>query len=368
MARTTAQSRPDQGHTHQPNGAAAAIERCPWCGSKITRNEFERIRLEIADRERERAAAAEQQFRQQFAREHQKALATAKTEVDKARKDASALVAQAKRNAAAREAAIRQQAMEAAAAALGPKIASAVNAEKARGQVERHKLTQELDRLKARLEQRRANELGDEAEVDLFEALRHEFPGDRIVRVAKGQSGADVLHDVVHQGTVVGRLVLDSKNHGRWSNSFVSKIASDLITHRGDHAIVSSTLMPTGVRQPFHLIDGVIVAQPARVVVLVALLRRHLVALHLLKLGNAGRDEKRDDLYAFITSERCAQLFDRIGSLTSALSGLDEKEESAHRTVWKRRTELIRSIQGIHSEFTAEIETILGRAPMEASS
>lgn len=330
------------------NGIDAA-PRCPYCGAPLTRKEFDEARRRIEAH---------------FAEEHQQLATKAQAEIDKAQRQAAAVIAQAKRDAAAREAAIKQQAAEAAAAGLAPKIASAVNAEKARGQVERHKLTQELDRLKARLEQRRANELGDEAEVDLFEALRHDFPGDKIARVQRGRAGADILHDVVHQGVIVGRLVLDSKNHGRWSNSFVSKIASDLISHRGDHAIVSAAVMPAGVRQPFHLIDGVIVAQPTRVVVLVALLRRHLIALHLLKVGNAGRDEKRDDLYAFITSERCAQLLDRIGSLTNALSGLDEKEESAHKTVWKRRSELLRSIQGIHTEFTAEIETILGRASM----
>jgi hypothetical protein len=355
-------------HTHTAIGSAGEdTERCPWCGSEISRSRFSALQRKIAEQERERLGKVEQTLKAQFVTAQQQAAAKAKTEIEKALKDAAALVAKAKRGGAAREAAIKQQATQAAMAALAPKISEAVNAEKARGYAERQKMTEELDRLKARLEQRRANELGDEAELDLYEALRREFPGDQIARVPKGRNGADILHDVMHHGVVVGRLVLDSKNHGRWSSTFASKIASDLITHRGDHAIVSSNVMPAGVRQPFHLVDGVIVAQPARLVVLVTLLRRHVIAMHL-KAGNLRRDGKRDELYAFIASERCTQLLDRIGSLTNTLSGLDEKEESAHRTVWKRRTELIRSIQGIHSEFTAEIETILGRAPVEASS
>jgi uncharacterized protein DUF2130 len=363
----TVNARSKQRHAHKSNGADLA-ERCPWCGSLITRAEFQRIRKKIEEQERSRVAKVEQNLRQQFARDQERAATNAKAEMDKARREAAALITQTKRDAAAREATIRQEAAKAATAALAPKITEAVNAEKQRAYSEKLKLTEQLDEMKRRLEQRRANELGEQAEVDLYEALLREFPGDQIARVPKGRNGADVLIDVVHQGAVAGRLVLDSKNHGRWSNSFVSKVATDLITHRGDHAIVSSTAMPAGVQQPFHLVDGVIVAQPARVVTLVALLRRHIVATYLLKLGNSMRDEKRDELYSFITSDRCAQLLARISGLTNDLSELDGKEESSHRSVWKRRSELIRSIHTVHSEFTAEIDQIIGGTMTEPSS
>src|SRR5689334_12011607 len=56
-------------HTHKPNGTDSANERCPWCGSPISRSEFERIRDEIAKQERARAAKTEQSLRQQFARQ-----------------------------------------------------------------------------------------------------------------------------------------------------------------------------------------------------------------------------------------------------------------------------------------------------------
>jgi len=346
-------------HNRKPNGGSANKETCPYCGQPVTTAQ---IRERLRDQEARRVRELETNIRVHFERQQQDTAAKARAEIEKAQREAAAQVAKAKRDGAARETAIRQQATQAATAALTPKITEAVNAEKVRGYAERQKMTEELDRLKARLEQRRANELGDEAEIDLYEALRREFPGDQITRVPKGRNGADILHDVVHQGAVVGRLVLDSKNHRRWLNGFVTKVASDLITHRGDHAIISSAVMPAGIRQPFHLIDGVLVAQPARVVALVMLLRRHVIATHLLKLGNSDRNEKRDQIYAFITSDRCTQLLDRISSLSDDMLGLDAKEESAHRGVWKRRSELIRAIHTVHSEFTAEIEHIMSGA------
>src|SRR4051794_39012684 len=99
-------------HSHKPNGIAVEdMESCPWCGSPISRAEFHRIRDQIAEQERARAAKVEQTLKQQFARE---------------------------------TAAIRKQATATAAAALAPKIAeavsAAVNAEKQRAYGEHLKL------------------------------------------------------------------------------------------------------------------------------------------------------------------------------------------------------------------------------------
>jgi hypothetical protein len=315
--------------------------------------EIEKIRLASAKRE--------VTIRQEAAKAAEAVLAP---QIEKARKDAAAQVDKVKRDAAAREAAVRQAAAKAATAALAPKIAEAVNTEKQRSYHERLQLTEQLEVIQRKLEKQTAGELGEEAEVDLFEALRREFSGDQIVRVPKGRNGADILHDVIHQGVVVGWLVLDSKNHGRWSSRFVSKLASDLVVHRGDHAIpsLSSSAFSAGAPRQLHVIDRVIIAHPARLVVLAMLLRRQIIAAHVLRLGNTERNEKRDKLYDFIVSDRCSQLLDRIGSLSDDVLELDAKEESTHRTVWRKRTDLVKAIQSANNEFLSEIETLIGGA------
>lgn len=180
-------TRPNGHEAHRKAGVAEV--RCPYCGQPISRKEFEEIRARIEADERARVAKVEQNLKDRFAREQQQVTAKAAAEIEKARKDAAAQVAAAKRQAAARESAIRQEATKAATAALVPRITAAVNAEKERAFGEKLKLTEQLDLMKHRLEQRRANELGDEAEIDLYEALRREFPGDQIARVQKGRNG-----------------------------------------------------------------------------------------------------------------------------------------------------------------------------------
>ena len=89
------------------------------------------------------------------------------------------------------------------------------------------KLTSELADLQRKLEGKSAHELGEGSEIDLFEQLRAAFEGDRIQRVPKGVNGADVIHEVVHNGRTCGKIVYDAKNRDAWQNGFAVKLNAD---------------------------------------------------------------------------------------------------------------------------------------------
>jgi Uncharacterized protein conserved in bacteria (DUF2130) len=86
--------------------------------------------------------------------------------------------------------------------------------------------------------------VGEGAEVDLFEALKKEFPDDDIVRVAKGAAGADIIHKVMHNRKECGTIVYDSKNHLVFRNDHVTKLRSDQLAQRAEHAILSLRKFP----------------------------------------------------------------------------------------------------------------------------
>src|SRR5436190_21997756 len=69
------------------------------------------------------------------------------------------------------------------------------------------KLQSELADMQRKREGKTANELGEGSEIDLFEQLKAAFEGDRVWRVGKGVNGADVIHEVVHNGKVCGKIV-----------------------------------------------------------------------------------------------------------------------------------------------------------------
>ena len=238
---------------------------------------------------------------------------------------------------------------------------AAVNAEKSATFEERQKLANKVEELQRALEKKTAEELGEGAEINLFEALKAEFDGDRIVRVTKGQQGADILHTVIHNGQECGTIIYDSKNHNAWRNEFVTKLRSDQLSAQADHAVLSSSKFPAGARQ-LHIQDGVVIACPARVVALVQLVRAHLVQSHTLRMSNAERTQKTAALYSFITSQQCANSFARLDELAESLLDIQTKEVKAHENVWKQQGLAIRAAMKVQAELRNHINSIIGTA------
>jgi len=223
------------------------------------------------------------------------------------------------------------------------------------------KLTSELADLQRKLEGKSAHELGEGSEIDLFEQLRAGFEGDRIQRVPKGVNGADVIHEVVHNGRTCGKIVYDAKNRDAWQNGFAVKLNADKLAQGADHAILSSNKFPRDKRE-IHLQDGVIVAAPARVLAIVEILRDQLIRLNELRVSNDQRDSKTEDLYAFITSEHCKLLIGQVEAQAGKMLDLDSKEQEAHRRLWDQRKKLILAVQKARGDLSFEIDRIVGTA------
>ena len=235
---------------------------------------------------------------------------------------------------------------------------AAVNKVKSEAFEQNQSLLTKLSDAQRQLERKNSNELGEGAEIDLYEALRTEYEDDRIKRVKKGEPGADIRHEVVHNGQTVGSIVYDSKNHRAWRNGFVDKLKKDQLAARADHAVLAIRAFPAGARQ-LRVQDDVIIVNPARVVELVRLMRQHMVQSHRLRLGAAERDEKTQALYEFIVSDRYSQLMGRFDTVADGLLNIDIDEVKAHNRVWRRRGQLLRDLQKAHGDLTGEIDRIL---------
>jgi hypothetical protein len=373
--------------------AHAADEVCPWCDQPISHDKFEDIRRRMtAEQEQQLATLAQQHEQQRLAADRK-----AKAALEQARAEAATI-------ADLKVAAARTEATQAAEAALAARLAdvhakleqseqakaalvadkdaaiekrvaeiqdgllrqkedlqrekeTAVLAEKAKVL----KLQSDLQDLQRKLEGKSASELGEGSEIDLFEQLKATFEGDRIQRVAKGVNGADVIHEVVHNGKVCGKIVYDAKNRNAWQNEFVVKLRADKIAQAADHAILSSNKFPKDKAQ-VHYQDGVIVASPARVAAIVQLLRDQVVRMHELRVSKEGREQKSMEIYGFITSEHCKQLLDQVEAQAGRMLDLDSKEQEAHRRLWDQRKKLINSVQKARSDLVFEIDRIIGTA------
>ena len=138
---------------------------------------------------------------------------------------------------------------------------NSLNAQAARSFEENQKLATKVNELTRALEKKSNEELGEGAEVDLYEALKQEFPDDKITRVKRGEPGGDVIHIVRQNGMECGKIIYDSKNHKAFRTDHVSKLKVDQIAAGAEHAILSTHKFPQGAGQ-LHMIDGVILANP----------------------------------------------------------------------------------------------------------
>ena len=207
----------------------------------------------------------------------------------------------------------------------------AINAERSSAFEKHLKLSNKIDELQRAADNKTAEELGEGAELDLYEVLKSEFEGDRIERINKGQPGADILHAVIHNGKECGSIIYDSKNHKAWRKDFVTKLAADQMAAKADHAILSTRKFPEGARH-LHIQDGVILAAPSRVAAVVQIIRQHVVRNHTLRLSDDARTKKTVALYRFITSQRCSDLFARIDAHADHLLDLLVKEKENPRS------------------------------------
>jgi hypothetical protein len=366
-------SRQLKPHVHAQQG-----ELCPLCEQPIGQDVARRIEARM----REQQEAAVTLARAEMAAAAEQAVAAARTEA-KVEAEAAALaklaeiqarlaqVEQARADAAGQIEALKveqQAAVEKRVAEIQETLARqkedmqrekevAILAEKQKVL----KLTSELADLQRKLAGKSAHELGEGSEIDLFEQLRAAFEVDRIQRVPKGVNGADVIHEVVHNGRTCGKIVYDAKNRDAWQNGFAVKLNADKLAQGADHAILSSNKFPKDKRE-IHLQDGVIVAAPARVLAIVEILRDQLIRLHELRVSNEQRESKTEELYAFITSEHCKQLIGQVEAQAGRVLDLDTKEQEAHRRVWDQRRKLIQAVQKARSDLAFEIDRIIGTA------
>ena len=219
-------------------------------------------------------------------------------------------------------------------------------------------LQKKVQELSRKLEQKTAHELGDVPEIDLHRALCEAFHGDNIRRVKKGESGADIIHDVMHNGQHCQTIVYDSKNRRIFQTGFVQKLLVDKANAKAEHAVLVTSMFPSGQRD-LCIVDGVIVAKLSQVVTVAAMLRDSIVTDHLRNLSFKDRTEKKERLYSLMTSEMFRQRMAAIERAVRELEKIDAKEMEDHRRVWTTRAVHYKTADKSVRDLVTEVNVIL---------
>ena len=332
----------------------ATTEKCPWCGSTITHAKFLRIQALIREDERKKLAEAEKTLRAQLEKEvTAQAAKLAKerqlVEAEKARlaKQLELVKQQADRQRKREVAEVRQILQKDRAAALLKKDADFAR--------EREALQKKIADMSRRVT-KGSGDVGEGAELDLFEELRGAFPDDQLART-KGKS-ADLLLDVRYKNKSAGKILIDAKPRAAWQQAFVTRLRQDQSEAGADHAILSTPVFPAGRRELF-VDSGVIVVAPARVRAMVEVLRKALISMHVAKLSEAERADKLSRLFKFITSSGFKRKLAEASDLAGEALQIDVDEKRSHDNVWKKRGTVLTRIKNVLREIDTDVSAII---------
>lgn len=328
------------------------------------RDELAKKLKEAQQREVETQKKVEQEIEKQKQAAEIKAKSEAADQINRLAKERDQAAAKAK-EAEAREAAASKQIMEDAEKerlsqrqTLETDKKLALLKQQSEFNRERESFQAKLQLVEKQLQKKTANELGDGAEIDLYEALRESFPTDKITRIPKGQAGADILHEILYKGDSCGRIIIDSKNRQGWQNAFVTKLRQDQIDAGAEHAILATTVFPAGKKE-MCIESDVIVIAPARVAYITQLLRNAMVTMHVKGLSMKEKSSKMSRLYKLITSESYSRKFTEAGKLAEEILELDVQEMKTHNNVWKKRGSLAKRVQNVLREAETEIAAVI---------
>ena len=205
------------------------------------------------------------------------------------------------------------------------------------------KLKSDLQTAVTRAEQGSMQAQGEASEVNIEETLKLLFPGDEVLEIKKGQSGADCLLIVKNSaGRPTGKILFESKNTKSFSSDWIPKLRQDQLTEGAELAVLITRSWPSD-NDRAHIREGVWVCGFNEYQILVRALRQTLNEVSKRISAESVRKDKANLMFDFLTSNEFAHTIEQmIGPIYKMREQLD-KEENAIKRQWKLRRALIDS-------------------------
>ena len=208
---------------------------------------------------------------------------------------------------------------------------------------------------------------GEVLELAIEDGLRRAFPVDAIEEVKKGARGGDIIQRVTtRSGQVAGVLLWESKRAREWSPAWTAKLKEDM---RGCGAEIGvlvslSTAIPKEwpAGQLFGLHDDVWVTTWSAALQLAQVLRAGVLDLHKQRLVSAGKGEKMEAVYDYLTSPQFAHKLRAVYGTFRKLREELDSERSVTLQRWARRE---KQLQGGVAELLGMAGDIQGLAQQE---
>ena len=220
--------------------------------------------------------------------------------------------------------------------------------------------TTKIEELNRKLEQGSQQTQGEVGELELEDILKGEFHFDSIEPVGKGTRGGDILQKVNTQGgEFCGSILWETKRTKAWSEGWVQKVKDDQQEASASLAVIVSEALPPGFRH-FRQLKGVWVTDFKSALGLALALRMSLMEVAKARQALAGKSEKMELVYAYLTSP---QFKNRVEAMIEPFLAMKNdllRERLATEKNWAKREKQMDRIVANLAGFHGDLEAIVG--------
>jgi hypothetical protein len=205
-------------------------------------------------------------------------------------------------------------------------------------------LKEQLSIAQRKAEQGSMQQQGEVQEVYIEDFLRRTFPLDTISEVKKGVTGADVLQVVNTRTKInVGKIYYESKRTKTFNIAWVDKLKQDMLMNNADIGIIVSSARPSG-KDTAVLLNGIWVCSVEEFKIISKLIRDHLIKLNEQMFFQESRQDKKELIYNYVTSNEFKMQMEAIIEGFSKLHEDLQAEKRAMQRIWKTREKHIQTI------------------------
>jgi hypothetical protein len=220
--------------------------------------------------------------------------------------------------------------------------------EKAELQKKLDDAVEQLATTKRKMEQGSQQLQGEVLELAIEDGLKRAFPLDAIEEVKKGARGGDIVQRVTSRsGQGAGVMLWESKRAKDWSPAWIVKLKEDMRGCGADIGVLvtMTTAMPKewAEGQLFGLHEDVWVTTWSAALQLAEVLRAGLLDVHKQRLISAGKGEKMEAVYDYLTSPQFAQKLKAVYGAFQKMREELESERSVTLQRWARREKQLQS-------------------------
>jgi hypothetical protein len=191
--------------------------------------------------------------------------------------------------------------------------------------------------------------------------LQKKFPDDEFLHTGKG---GDVLHDIVKDEGKIGTIIYECKRVKNYSSKHVKQTWEAQRERKADFGILVTNAMKKGTNG-FFVERGVLVVHGTAVLHIAIMLRKQIVQLSEMKLGQLEREKAVKGILDYLESPEFTNSVNTIVQDSVTLYNGLKDEIKKHIQVWKYRYSLYSRINSEANAIQGNTKALLSGKELE---